>query len=153
MTPVGSASSADVNLPPHPLALRLGYAGLIPFVLGALLTWLVRPDAHPYVTDALAKYAALIVSFLGGVHWGLGLRQRVPSPSRFAWAVLPMLLAWIAVVMPPYAGLAVLGALLVVCYAVDRRIYPAHGLGAWLVLRFRLSAVASLSCFIAAAGS
>ncbi|EWS57537.1 hypothetical protein Y694_04480 [Methylibium sp. T29-B] len=122
-------------------------------MLGALLTWLVRPDAHPYVTDALAKYAALIVSFLGGVHWGLGLRQRVPSPSRFAWAVLPMLLAWIAVVMPPYAGLALLGALLVVCYLVDRRIYPAHGLGAWLVLRFRLSAVASLGCFIAAAGS
>ena len=147
------SSSVTLNLAPHPLALRLGYAGLIPFVLGALLTWLVRPDAHPYVTDALAKYAALIVSFLGGVHWGLGQRQALASPSRFVWAVAAMLLAWIAVVMPPYAGLAVLGALLVACYVVDRRVYPAHGLAAWLVLRFRLSAVASLSCFIAAAGS
>lgn len=151
--PTAPSSPAALQLAPHPLALRLGYAGLIPFVLGALLTWLVRPDAHPYVTDALAKYAALIVSFLGGVHWGLGLRHEAPSPGRFAWAAVALLLAWVAVLMPPYAGLALLGALLLVCYAVDRRAYPAHGLGAWLVLRFRLSAVASLSCFIAAAGS
>ncbi len=142
-----------MNLAPHPQALRLGYAGLAPFVVGALLVWLVRPDAHPYVTDALAKYAALIVSFLGGIHWGLGFRQAVPSPSRFAWGVVPSLGAWVAVVMPPYAGLVVLGALLIACYLVDRRVYPSHGLGAWLTLRFRLSAVASLSCFVAAAGS
>jgi hypothetical protein len=45
------------------------------------------------------------------------------------------------------------GLMLVACYAVDRRVYPAHGLGAWLTLRFRLSAVASLSCFLGAAGS
>lgn len=146
-------SDPAANLPPHPLALRLGYAGLLPFVLGAILTWLVRPEVQPYVTDALAKYAALIVAFLGGVHWGLGLRQRVPSPSRFAWAVAAMLLAWIAVVMLPYAGLALLGALLWLGYAVDRRVYPSHGLAAWLTLRFRLSVVAGLSCFVAAAGS
>jgi hypothetical protein len=55
--------------------------------------------------------------------------------------------------MPAYAGLVLLGAMLLVCYAVDRRLYAAQGLGAWLTLRFRLSAVAALSCFIGAAGS
>jgi hypothetical protein len=45
------------------------------------------------------------------------------------------------------------GAMLWICYAVDRRLYPAHGLADWLVLRFRLSAVAGLSCFVAAAGT
>ena len=43
--------------------------------------------------------------------------------------------------------------MLIVCYLVDRRIYPRHGMAAWLVLRFRLTAVASLSCFLGAAGS
>jgi hypothetical protein len=33
---------------------------------------------------------------------------------------------------------------------VDRRLYARAGLQGWLTLRFRLSAVASLSCFIAA---
>jgi hypothetical protein len=43
--------------------------------------------------------------------------------------------------------------MLVACYAVDRRVYAAQGAAAWLTLRFRLTAVASLSCFIGAAGS
>jgi len=148
-----SPSPAFEATTPLPLALRLGYAGLIPFVAGAALTWLVRPDAHPYVVDALAKYAALIASFLGGIYWGLGMRTPEAAAGRFVWGVLPSLLAWIAVVMPAYAGLAVLGAVLIVCYLVDRRVYPRYGLQRWLVLRFRLTLVASLSCFVAAAGS
>jgi Protein of unknown function (DUF3429) len=138
---------------PNPVALRLGYAGLVPFVLGALLVWLTYGDAQYYSTLALAGYAAVVVSFLGGIHWGLGFRQVVPSPSLFAWGVAPSLLAWVAVVMPAYAGLVVLGVALVACYAVDRRVYPRHGAAEWLVLRFRLTAVASLSCFLGAAGS
>lgn len=55
--------------------------------------------------------------------------------------------------MPAYAGLVLLGAMLLVCYAVDRRLYTEQGLEAWLTLRFRLSAVAALGCFIGAAGS
>jgi len=43
--------------------------------------------------------------------------------------------------------------MLLVCYAVDRRIYPTQGLSHWLTLRFRLSAVAALSCFLGAAGT
>ena len=138
---------------PDAATLRLGYAGLLPFVLGAALLWFVRPDAHPYVAAALSGYAAVIVSFLGGIHWGLGFRARPADPSRFVWGVVPSLVAWLAVVMPPYAGLVVHGVMLVVCYLVDRRIYPVHASAAWLTLRFRLTVVASLSCFIGAAGS
>lgn len=137
-------------LPPNPVALRLGYAGLIPFVLGALLTWLVRDEAHVYVVRGLTNYAAVIVSFLGAIHWGLAFRQSIPSPSPYVWGVVPSLVAWIASMMQPDAGLVVHGLMLVVCYLVDRRLYPAMGAGAWLTLRFRLSAVAALCCFLAA---
>ncbi|MBB3195196.1 DUF3429 domain-containing protein [Roseateles terrae] len=137
-------------LPPNPVALKLGYAGLIPFVLGALLTWLVRDDAHVYTVMGLTNYAAVIVSFLGAIHWGLAFRQSIPSPSPYVWGVVPSLVAWIASMMPPYAGLVVHGVMLIVCYLVDRRMYPALGASAWLTLRFRLSAVAALCCFLAA---
>ena len=43
-----------------------------------------------------------------------------------------------------------LGLVLIVCYMVDRKLYAQAGLGVWLKLRFRLSAVAALSCFIGA---
>lgn len=139
--------------PVNPIAIRLGYAGLIPFVLGALLVWLVREDAHPYVVEGLSAYAAMVLSFLGAIHWGLGMRQNVPSPTPFIWGVVPALLAWIGVIMPAYAGLVVHGVMLLVCYAVDRRTYPALGASAWLTLRFRLSVGAALACFIAAKGT
>jgi hypothetical protein len=146
-------AAAPGNLPLNPVALRLGYLGLLPFMFGALLVWLVREDAHPYVTAALSAYAAVVISFLGGIHWGLGFRQSIPSPQPFVWGVVPSLFAWIAVVMPPYAGLVVHGVMLIACYLVDRRSYPALGASAWLTLRFRLSGVAALSCFLGAAGS
>jgi Protein of unknown function (DUF3429) len=134
-------------------ARRLGHAGLLPFAAGAALVWLVRDDAHAYATLAMSAYAALIVSFLGGIHWGLAFRHAQPPLALLAWGVVPSLVAWVAVLMPPSAGLVVHGVMLAACYAVDRRIYAAEGVARWLTLRFRLSAVAALSCFLAAAGS
>lgn len=152
-SPVSAAPNAKVSTPPNPVASRLSYAALLPFVLGASLVWLVRPDAHPYVVDALAKYAALAVCFLAGTHWGLAMRQPVPSPAPFAWSALATLVSWVAVIMPAYAGLIVQGLALIASYLIDRKSYPSLGASAWLTLRFRFTAMASLSCFLAAAGS
>lgn len=143
---------------PTPHALRLGYLGLVPFVLGVVLVGLLRPDAHLqehlFVVDALSKYAAMIISFLAGIHWGLAMRGGAPKlDDRLTWGVVPSLVAWIAVVMPPYAGLVVHGVTLIVCYLNDRKHYPSWGAAAWLTLRFRLTVVASLSCFLSAAWS
>jgi hypothetical protein len=148
-TAAAPAPAAAPDLPP--MALRLGYAGLVPFVVGALLVWIVREDAHPYATLALSAYAAVIVSFLGGIHWGIGFRDG--DARSFLWGVVPSLVAWVAVMMPASAGLVIHGAMLWACYAVDRRSYPRHGLARWLTLRFRLSAVAGFACFIGAAGT
>jgi hypothetical protein len=150
-TAVFAAGSAGS---PSALAWRLGHAGLLPFALGALLLWLVRPEAHPYVALALSAYAAVIVSFLGGIHWGLAMRSAQPANNALlVWGVVPSLVAAVAVVMPASAGLVIHGAMLLVCYAVDRRTYPQAGAAPWLTLRFRLSAVAAVSCFVGAAGS
>ena len=141
------------SAPPGPLAQRLGYAGLLPFVAGALLVWLVRADVQAYAALALSIYAALILSFLGGMHWGLAMRQTAPSAAALVWGVATPLVAWPAALMPPDAGLVVHGLMFIVCYAVDRRLYPLQGVAGWLTLRFRLSAVAALACFLGAAGS
>lgn len=150
-------NAASLNSLPDALpvnARRLGAAGLLPFAAGALLLWLVRDEeAHAFVAQALSVYAALILSFLGGIHWGLAFRHDEPPTSLLAWGVVPALVAWPAVLMPPWSGLVLHGVMLVACYAVDRRLYPAQGVARWLTLRFRLSAVAALCCFIGAAGT
>lgn len=133
-------------------ATRLAGAGLLPFVLGAALAWIVRPDALPYVTEALSAYAAMVLAVLGGVHWALGWRAPAPEPARFVWGSALPLLAWVAGLMRPHAGLVLHGLLLIAAYAIDRKVYPRHGLAPWLTLRFRTSMLAALCCFIGAAG-
>lgn len=148
-SPAGSGA-----LKPPALALRLAYAGLLPFIGGALLIWLVHADETlPFAAQALSAYAALVASFLGGIHWGLALRQAEPSPLLLAWGVVPSLVAWMAVMMPASSGLVLAGVLLLATWGVDRKVYPRHGAAHWLTLRFRLSLLAALCCFVGAAGT
>ncbi len=135
----------------------LAYAGLTPLVGLAVLLWLVDPDLHPFVALAMAGYGASIVSFLGGIHWGIGFRNvsRMHNAPlfNFGWGVVPSLLAWIAITMPAYAGLPLLAAILFLCYAVDRKTYPEAGIGEWLPMRWHLTVVAALSCLLGAAAT
>lgn len=138
------------------LAHRLGYAGLIPFVLGCALIWLIGDrdlDQHIFVSLSMSAYAGLVIAFLGGIHWGLSFARGLPQRQPLVWGIGAVLLGWLGVVMPSYAGLALHGGVLIVCYLVDRRVYPQLGAADWLTLRFRLTVVAALSCFLAAAGS
>ena len=165
----------------HQLIKTLGRAGLIPFVLLALMVWLlVDNDLQPFVATALACYAAIIVSFLGGVHWGAAWVHSAANSSHrdehqvpaLWWGISAPLLAWLGILIPilsglvwyvsqgqlsidevklqAQAGLIWLGLLLIACYLIDRKLYPSAGLQHWLTMRFHLSTVASLSCFLAA---
>lgn len=99
------------------IAMLLGIAGLIPFVacsLGALTGQ--APDNERFLL-ALIAYGAVILSFLGGVHWGFGLDASRSPPvevqrARFGLGVLPSLIGWVALLVTfiglPRTGLIVL---------------------------------------------
>lgn len=135
----------------------LGYAGLLPFIGLALLLWLVSDELHPFVALALAAYGAVIVSFLGGIHWGIGLRYAATQTPGHAfhlvWGTVPPLLAWVAIMMPAFAGLPLLGLILAGSYVVDCKTWADAGLSHWLPLRWRLTVVATLACVFGAAGT
>ena len=140
-----------MTVPLDKTILWLGYGGLVPFAGLALLIWLVPVRLQPFVALVLVSYGAVIASFLGGVHWGTGFLMGEAAPRiQFVWGVVPSLLGWLAVLLPPRAGLPVLAVLLLACYAVDRATYPAVGLGRWLPMRLQLTGVASLSCLLGA---
>ena len=134
-------------------ALRLGYAVLVPLVVGAALVWLVWPPVHAVVAAALSGYAALLLAFLGAIHWGAGFAGAAAPRRLYLWGVVPPLVAWIALLMPPASGLVIHGAMQIVCYLVDRRVYPRRGMARWLTLRFRQSGIAALAAFLGAAGA
>ena len=138
---------------PRSLIFFLGHAGLLPFALLAAAVWLLPENAARVAALALTAYGATIVSFLGGIHWGLGFQMGDAAPRlHFLWGVTAPLLAWAALLLPAWAGLVLLAALLLACLAVDRSSYPATGLARWLPLRFRLTVVAVLACLTGALG-
>ncbi|MES2978133.1 MAG: DUF3429 domain-containing protein [Pseudomonadota bacterium] len=136
--------------PPSPLARTLGVAGLIPFLAGALAVWLAPPGWRLLAANALLAYGALIVSFLGGIHWGLVMRGREAAPAQLVWGITPSLLAWAAVLMDVPWGLWLTAASLVACLAVDRMVYARQGVAAWIGLRTLLTVVAASACVLAA---
>ncbi len=138
-----------------PTARLLGYGGLIPFVGLAILSIssLLPGEWRPTAATALIAYGAVILSFLGGIHWGIAFTQPRPPRIAFAWGVLPSLLAWAGLLLPLRAGLALTGTAILACYLVDRSLYPGYGLTQWLVLRRVLTIGAAGSCLAAATAS
>lgn len=135
------------------VATRLGYLAVLPFVLGAVLVWWSQPDWRPLASQSLTVYAAVVLSFIGAIHWGLAFPQAEPATRLFVWGVVPSIVAWIAVLLQPRVGLAIHAAMLIGCYVVDRNVYRKEHVERWLPLRLRLTITATLSCLAGALGS
>ena len=124
-------------------AQALGLAGLIPFVAAAIAT-LLLPEAgqRELAGRVLLGYGAVILSFLGGVHWGLVLRDRPQQPFRpLAIGVLPSLLGWGSLFLPHEQALAAQVACFGGFWLYEHRVLGADvmtasylGLRRWLTL-------------------
>ena len=140
----------------------LGYAGLLPqaAALGGLVAVRLIPDAWPLVplllTVAVA-YPALILSFLGGIWWGIALRIGGSAQVRLgAAAVGPSLVALALVIGLGLTerfdwALIALGSALLLTLPVDRRL-ERRGLVPPGWLRFRTVLSGGLGGLTIAAG-
>ena len=80
------------------LALWLGYGGLVPFASCAVAAHSGTPMFAAYGLIGTANYGAVILSFVGAIHWGLAM-QDGRHVYWFSWSVTPALLAWAAVTL------------------------------------------------------
>ncbi|MFC0337258.1 Protein of unknown function [Kushneria avicenniae] len=100
----------------------LGIAGLIPFVGLAGVVVLSLPGWQGIALQAFLYYSAVILSFLGGIHWGVAMSLDHESShhfsSRMVVAMAPSLLAWPALMLSPQFSLLALmtGFLLIRLY-------------------------------------
>ncbi|MCC2615480.1 DUF3429 domain-containing protein [Aestuariibacter halophilus] len=79
-------------------ALGFALAGLLPFVLCPLLITLGSPVT--LWRDVFTDYSAIILSFLGGIHWWHALQSPAPSPRQLPFAMLPSLVGLLALQLP-----------------------------------------------------
>ena len=107
----------------HGFANIIGYCGLVPFV-GLSLWYAMTEDAARagFILNALTAYAAIILSFVGAIHWGRSLHEphMVKSNLLQIISIIPVLLSWAAMLVPPEAGLLVLIIGFSLIYLFDR---------------------------------
>ena len=143
----------DRDIPALPLGLAL--AGLAPFIVFALAIALQHRVLFGLDMERLLiGYGAAALSFLGGAHWGLGLRHPNESVrgALYVMAIVPPLWAWTALVVGGAAGLFMLATGLAAHGAVDGGLAARFAAPRWYG-RLRLLLAALSTVATAAAGA
>ncbi|MFV8835485.1 DUF3429 domain-containing protein [Aquisalimonas sp.] len=144
MTDSADAAGRGLDQRSRNTAIALGLAGALPFVALAIAVWLIPETQSAWALGAVIAYGAVILSFLGGIHWGLALHAG--PPRGFVISVIPSLLAWAALLLPATLALSLLTVCLVAQLVLDLRIRLAP----WFrVLRAVLTAAAAASLLLA----
>lgn len=133
----------NMNVDDQQLATRLGLGSLVPFVFLSLACWVVHPGWLGYFIKAQLFYGIAILSFLGGLHWGVALllKERPAGEIRRAlvWGVIPSILAWCSMIDVGFGFLVQIVGF-VIAYQVDKRFYVHYALPDWfLTLRLQLT--------------
>lgn len=144
-------SSASIPIMP----LGLGLAGLLPF--WGLAVGLALHGAYgfdPHALDlALVTYAAIILSFLGGIRWGVAL-DGSGQGANFVLSIVPSLAAWACLLTREPWRLALLGAIALALGPIDVGLVRDGLAPRWFGrLRLILSAGAGVALLLGALAS
>jgi hypothetical protein len=134
-------------------AAWLGGLGLLPFAICASALFVGNNNLTSRASFALVTYGAIILSFLGGIHWGLAIDAESKTGRNITcWLILsvsPSLVAWAALLVPTKIGCLVLAAALVAMLWVDVLATRARKTPPWyLKLRLPLSLAATSAVLV-----
>ena len=86
------------------LGRTLALAGFVPFAVLAFWLYGIAPD-HPWRQGTIAvltAYGAVVLSFLGGMRWGIALTGKGGESRRdLMLGIVPPLVGWSAMLVPP----------------------------------------------------
>jgi hypothetical protein len=153
MTTSGTGARPDPSAIPMTAAF-LGAGGLLPFAGLLIAPWLGAEPFGRAPIPVLALYAAIILSFMGAVHWGLAMAEfggRRDASWRFGVSVGPALIAWFGLAFLPLAvALRVLAGAFALLLLYDLRASRIGTAPPWYArLRWRLTAIV-VPCVLAA---
>ncbi|KFA74365.1 hypothetical protein S40288_06673 [Stachybotrys chartarum IBT 40288] len=162
-------------------SLVLGAAGTLPYVATSIstvfLAWNLTKELptgnfffdHILLTHENAQhllgliepiqlgYGAIIISFLGAIHWGLEYAEKQPSSNRtrfrYGMGLGASIIAWPTLLMPIEYALTAQFAAFTALYFADSRAAKNGWAPRWYgMYRFLLTAVVGLAIFISLVG-
>jgi hypothetical protein len=129
-------------------AKALSYSGLIPFYGMAGLSWFAQTGS--WALHALATYSAIVLAFLGAIHWGRAL-DKMPYSNQYPtllFGLIPALLAWLSLLLPLELSLPMLAAGLMFVWGTEQMVFN-DTLPTWYRhLRHQLTAAAVIAVLI-----
>lgn len=128
--------------------IPLSLLGLVPFFVLAIRSVSIVPVVAQVSLYGLIDYAALVLAFNGGIHWGLALLPETAHPTlRAVAAVVPVIAGWICIIIgqmvSPTVALVVLAlAYLAAVFAEHRAAQRLMLMPRYVYLRWGFSVVA-----------
>lgn len=137
-------------------ALRLGFLGLAPLAVSALVSLSQHEGTARLGVLSFSIYAAALLSFLGGVRCGFEFMRapQAPNPLRLVFSALPALAGWalslFVVIVPAALGAAsAFAGLFAAQYVWDHRSAADAGAPQWYpLLRRVLTGGAMIVCLL-----
>jgi hypothetical protein len=136
------------NTPSVPAVPKyLGYAGLIPFLGLSAGLWFIPQQYESSISLALLAYGAVILSFMGAIHWGVAIElENTLQKMQLGWSVVPALIGWVALLLPVIYGYSILIIAFSALCIVDSYMTKQKAMPPWYPrLRVPLTAVVVLS--------
>jgi len=134
-------------------ALVFGLGGLLPFIALTVLALVAPTLAHCDWLLVLAHYAAVIVSFVGALHWGYAVKEGAQGRDawlRYGWSVVPALIAVIALQLPTPSGLRLDALMILSALRVDQWIDQRRQISEWMrSLRLLLTVIVAALLVVA----
>lgn len=145
MTSLPASADRDSLLTAR-IAWGLALAGALPFLAGLadIMFW------DGALTGPVQIYAAVIASFICGMHWGAALLSPRAGPvPLLLGSNVAALAAWGAALAPVSTGFLMFAALFAALAAIDHFLHRAGTWPAWFWrLRLTISAIVVASCLL-----
>lgn len=127
------------------LPFLLGVAGATPLNAGATIIRFGPANFAQSPMHAFVAYVAVILSFLGGIQWGMGVAISGSAPKSaqplFLLPVVPSLLAWAMLFVVTTGARIIIAIFLFACvWLTDAFLHPQDLIPKWI---FRLRRIVS----------
>jgi Protein of unknown function (DUF3429) len=155
LTPTSATKKEISDVPAA--AAWLGGLGVLPFFCLSFAERFANGPLRTTLAHALLTYGAVILSFLGGIHWGLAISERfnadAPLLRRLGLSVIPSLIAWTSLLAPVEIGWLLVAVAFVAMLLLDVWISHAGEAPLWYPrLRWPLTCAAVMTLLLGRLG-